>query len=201
LILLAGRRGGKDRFLSAVGVWRAALCADWREHMSAGEPAVVLLLGRDKKQAGILRRYCEGLLEAPLLAHEVKRLADDVIEFRNGAVLEVATNDARLIRGRSAVAVLGSECCYWRTDEHSSSNDEEVVAAAEPSMSMCPDGGLLMLGSSVYRKLGFMISAIPGVARQRNWQSRGHLLVCAVERDEPAFTGEDHRQGIGRQSR
>jgi hypothetical protein len=71
-------------------------------------------------------------------------------------VLEVATNDARLIRGRSAVAVLGSECCYWRTDEHSSSNDEEVVAAAEPSMSMCPDGGLLMLGSSVYRKLGFM---------------------------------------------
>src|SRR5262249_28275977 len=103
------RRAGKDRFLSAVAVHRAALAADWREHMSAGEQAVVLLLGVDKKQATILRRYAEGLLQAPLLAAEVVRKTDDGVEFGNGAVLEVATNDARLVRGRSAIAVLGSE--------------------------------------------------------------------------------------------
>src|SRR5262249_23589920 len=68
IILLAGSRAGKDRFLSAVAVWRAALCIDWRKHLSAGEQAVVLLLGADKKQAGILRKYCAGLLEAPMLA-------------------------------------------------------------------------------------------------------------------------------------
>jgi hypothetical protein len=156
MIVLVGRRGGKDRFLSSVAVHRAALTADWRVIMSAGEQAVVLLLGADRKQAGILRRYCEGLLRAPLLAREVVRTTDDLIEFRNGAALEIATNDARLVRGRSAVAVLGSECCYWRTDEVSASSDEEVVAAAEPSMAMCPDGGLLLLGSSVYRRRGFM---------------------------------------------
>jgi hypothetical protein len=156
VILLAGRRGGKDRFLSAVAVWRAALCADWRKHISAGEQAVVLLLGADKKQAAILRRYCEGLLRAPLLAQEVVRQTHEVIEFKNGASLEIATNDARLVRGRSAIAVLGSECCHWRTDEHAASSDEEVVGAAEPSMAMCPDGGLLMLGSSVHRKVGYM---------------------------------------------
>jgi hypothetical protein len=39
LILLAGRRAGKDRFFSAVAVWRAALCTDWRKYMSAGEEA------------------------------------------------------------------------------------------------------------------------------------------------------------------
>jgi hypothetical protein len=156
MVALVGRRGGKDRFLSAVAVHRAALAADWRAIMSAGEQAVVSLLGADKKQAGILRRYCEGLLRVPLLAREVLRLTDDVIEFRNGAALEIATNDARLVRGRSAVAVLGSECCYWRTDELASSSDEEVVAAAEPSMAMAPDGGLLLLGSSVYRRRGFM---------------------------------------------
>src|SRR5215471_3407477 len=105
--------------------------------MSAGEQAVVLLLGADRKQAGILRRYCEGLLRAPLLAREVVRTTDDLIEFRNGAALEIATNDARLVRGRSAVAVLGSECCHWRTDEYAASSDEEVVGAAEPSMAMC----------------------------------------------------------------
>jgi hypothetical protein len=156
VILLVGRRGGKDRFFSAAAVHRAALAADWRAIMSAGEQAVVTLLGADKRQAGILRRYCEGLLRAPLLAQEVVRSVDDVIEFRNGAVLEIATNDARLVRGRSAIAVFGSECCYWRTDEFSASSDEEVVAAAEPAMAMCPDGGLLLLGSSVYRRRGFM---------------------------------------------
>ena len=82
-------------------MWRAALCADWRKHMSAGEQAV-LLRGADRRQAMILRRYCEGLLEAPRLKREVRRNVtgmDNCIEFRNGSVLEIATNDARLIRG------------------------------------------------------------------------------------------------------
>jgi hypothetical protein len=156
LIILVGRRGGKDRFLSAVAVWRAALCTDWRRHQSAGEGAVVILLGADKKQAAILRRYCAGLAEAPLLAQEVTRHTGELTEFRNGASLEISTNDARLVRGRSAIAVLGSECSYWKTDENNASSDEEVVGAAEPSMAMCPDGGLLLLGSSVYRKRGYM---------------------------------------------
>ena len=42
--------------MSAVAVWRAALCADWRRHLSAGEQAVVMLLGADRRQAAILRR-------------------------------------------------------------------------------------------------------------------------------------------------
>ena len=42
LILLAGRHAGKDRFFSAVAVWLAALCTDWRGHISAGEGAVVV---------------------------------------------------------------------------------------------------------------------------------------------------------------
>jgi hypothetical protein len=156
LTILAGRRAGKDRFESAVGVWRAALCADWRKYSSAGEQNVVLLIGADKKQAGILRRYCGGLLEVDRLKREVVRITDEVIEFRNGASLEIATNNAALVRGRSAIAVLGSECCHWKTDEQSASSDEEVVGAAEPSMSMCPDGGLLILGSSVHRRIGYM---------------------------------------------
>jgi hypothetical protein len=156
IFILVGRRGGKDRFLSPIAVWRAALCINWRKWQSAGEGAVVILLGADKKQAAILRRYCQGLLEAPLLAREVVRQTADIIEFKNGSSLEIAANDVRLVRGRSAIAVLGSECAHWKTDEHAASSDEEVVAAAEPSMAMCPDAGLLVMGSSVYRKRGFM---------------------------------------------
>ena len=155
-IILAGRRAGKDRFEFAVAVWRAALCCDWRQHQSAGEGAVCLLLGADKKQAAILRRYCHGLLQTPLLAREVTRSTGETTEFRNGASLDIATNDPRLVRGRSAIAVLGSECCYWKTDEYNAASDAEVVPAAVNSMAMCPDTGLLMLASSVYRKVGYM---------------------------------------------
>jgi hypothetical protein len=92
-----------------------------------------------------------------MLAAELTRATGEVTEFKNGASLEVATNDARLVRGRSAIAVLGSECCHWKTDEHAASSDEEVVGAAEPSMAMCPDGGLLLLGSRVHRRRGYML--------------------------------------------
>jgi hypothetical protein len=97
-LLLVGRRGGKDRFLSAVAVWRAALCTDWRRHISVGEQAVVLLLGRDKKQANILRRYCHGLLQVEAIKREVVRETKDVIEFRGGGTLEIISNHASLCR-------------------------------------------------------------------------------------------------------
>jgi hypothetical protein len=50
LIVIAGRRGGKDRFASAVAVHRAALAADWKQVLSPGEAAVVLLLGADQNE-------------------------------------------------------------------------------------------------------------------------------------------------------
>jgi hypothetical protein len=156
LVLLVGRRGGKDRFLSAVGVWRTALICDWRKYSSAGEQNVCILLGADKRQGTILSKYAGGLIAPPMIAAEVTRNVKDVVEFRNTARLEISTNDARLVRGRSAIAVLGSECCHWRTDEHAASSDEEVIGAAEPSLAMCADTGLMIMGSSVYRKKGYM---------------------------------------------
>jgi hypothetical protein len=156
LAFLSGRRSGKDRFMSAVAIYRAALAASWRELLSAGEQGVVLLLGGDKKQARILRQYCAGLLEAPLLAARVTRTTEERVEFANGAVLEVATNDPNLVRGRSAIAVLATETCFWKTDGASAASDEEVIAAAEPSMAMIPDGGLMVMSSSVNRKTGYM---------------------------------------------
>ena len=150
LVVLVGRRGGKDRFFSSVGIWRC-ICTDWSKYTSPGEGSVVILLGKDKKHAAIIRQYCRGLLQAPLLKAQVTRQTNEITEFKNGSSLEIATNEAGLIRGRSAIAVLGSECCFWKVDEFSASSDEEVVSAALPSMAMCPDGGLLALWSSVHK--------------------------------------------------
>jgi hypothetical protein len=91
-----------------------------------------------------------------MLASLVTRTTEERIEFRNGAVLEIATNDASLVRGRSAICVLGTETSFWETNDASASSDEEVVGAAEPSMATIPDGGLLMMSSSTHRKQGYM---------------------------------------------
>jgi hypothetical protein len=156
LTFLSGRRSGKDRFFSAVAIYRAALAANWNEVLSPGEQGVVILIGGDKKQARILRGYAQGLLQAPMLAAMVTRTTEERIGFRNGAALEIISNDANLVRGRSAIAIIGTESSFWQTDDKSASSDEEVVASATPSMAMIPDRGLLIMSSSVHRKKGYM---------------------------------------------
>ncbi|TIP04938.1 MAG: hypothetical protein E5X72_09670 [Mesorhizobium sp.] len=158
LILLVGRRGGKDRFLSAVAGYRALLASDWPRTLSPGETAVVQLLGKDKAQGAILYRYCRGLvLSSTILADQIIRdTQGGIIEFTNGAAIEIGTNDVGALRGRSSIGVLGTECCFWRTDSDHLSSDEEIVLAAEPAMAMDPTGGVLIMASSTYRKRGWM---------------------------------------------
>jgi hypothetical protein len=156
ITLLVGRRGGKDRFMSGAAVHRAAIAEDWNKHLSPGELGVVILIGSDKKQARILRNYCRGLLAKPMLRARVTRDADEGTEFKNGAALEVVVNDSALVRGRSVLALLGTEVAFWRTDPESEDSDEEVAAAAGPGMAMIPDGGLTILASSVHRKKGLV---------------------------------------------
>ncbi|UCI09978.1 hypothetical protein [Mesorhizobium sp. B1-1-8] len=158
LILLIGRRGGKDRFLSAVAGYRALLASDWPKTLSAGEQAVVQLLGKDKGQGAILHRYCRGLvLASPVLSDQIVRdVGSGIVEFTNGAAIEISTNDVGALRGRSSIGVLGTESCFWRTDSDHLSSDEEIVLAAEPAMAMDPTGGVLIMASSTYRKRGWM---------------------------------------------
>ena len=190
LYLLVGRRGGKSRFLSALAVWVAAQAANWRNLMAPGEPAVVMLVACDKKQAAVLRRYADGLLQAPLLAPEVVRRTEERIELRSGAVLEITTNDHRLIRGRSAVAVLGDEVSFWRADGESSSSDEEVITAAAPSLMTAPGGGYLVLSSTTYRKRGLMFDPLQGALRQ------GRRLHGAVARLGKGGQATTRRSGV-----
>ena len=98
---------------------------------------------------------------------------------------------APTMRGSCAGAApsrcLGSEASHWKTDEYAASSDEEVVGAAEPSLSMCPDGGLLMLGSSVHRKRGYMYRKY----KQLHGNDDGEDLCwfAPSARDEPEATG------------
>jgi hypothetical protein len=153
---LIGRRGGKTRFLSAVGCWRAALCADWRSQMAPGELAVVGLVAVDRDQTRVMMSYCDGLLrDSAVLAGEVTRHTASTIEFRSGGALTIMTNDYRTIRGRTVTALLGDEASLWQPGE-TASNDEELVAAVTPAMLTVADGGLVLLSSTTWHKRGLM---------------------------------------------
>jgi hypothetical protein len=156
LYLLCGRRSGKSRFMSALAVWSAALSADWKRRLAPGESGVVMLVGADRRQARVLSQYCDGLLQTRLLKSLVKRRTAERIELKSGAVLEIVTNDARTIRGRSALALCGDEVAFWRADGESASSDVEVLAAATPALMTAPNGGLLVLSSTTYRRKGVM---------------------------------------------
>ena len=156
-LVLAGRRAGKDRFLSGVAVWRCRAVHRLAQVHRAGEQAVVILLGRDKKQAAILRKYCHGLLQEPALAREVVARNQDVdrIPQRGDAGDFVATTRA-WSRAQRPSPSLARRLRTGSTTRLQRQSDEEVVGAAEPSMAMCPDGGLLLLGSSVHRQRGLL---------------------------------------------
>jgi hypothetical protein len=122
-----------------------------------------------------------------MIKAEVHRYTDEILEFKNGAALEVCTNDAGTIRGRSVLALLGTETSFWNTDPDADSSDEEVVSAAEPGMAMIPDGGLVILSSSVHRKKGLMY---------RRWKElHGNddaedIVWLAASRVEPGVAGK-----------
>ena len=139
LILLIGRRGGKSHFLGAFAVWLAVFGGDWLNVLSLGERGVILLMGADRKQAQVLARYAQGLCAGAIIAEHVVRVIATEIEFTTGAVIEVCTNDHRTLRSRTCLAVIGDEACFWSIeDDGRASSDEEVVAAAEPSMATVP---------------------------------------------------------------
>lgn len=157
LYLLCGRRAGKSRWLSAVAVWVAAFAADWFELLSPGERGIVLLLGTDKKQAAVLSRYCRGLVRTSAeLADQVVSETREEIAFKSGATIEIGTNDHALVRSRTCLAICADETCFWTAEGEGSSSDEEVIAAAMPSMMSVPGGGWMVLASSPYRPKGLM---------------------------------------------
>lgn len=86
----------------------------------------------------------------------------------------------------------------------SANSDEEIVGAAEPSLAMCPDGGLLVLGSSVCRKRGLMFRMYKklhgndetadicwfATSRQMNPRLPGSVVADAIAADAPKARAE-----------
>jgi hypothetical protein len=151
LVVIAGRRSGKDSVASAIAT--VAALADYRPRMRPGERASVLCLAVDREQARIVHRYIAGYFrEVPLLRPLVRREDDDGIELVNGVEIIVATNSFRSVRGRTIAMAILDEASFWR-DEDYANPDVEVYNAILPGMVTLPDSMLVII-TTAYRKSG-----------------------------------------------
>lgn len=151
----AGRRSGKTRFASVLGVHAAA--QDYRNRLAPGEVATVALVAPDRKQAGLLLDYCRGIVEgSEVMRSELVRETAESLEFAHRTRIEVHTGSFRSVRGYTMALAVIDEAAFLR-DESSAVPDIELARALRPALLTM--GGRLVVISSPHRKVGLMYDA------------------------------------------
>jgi hypothetical protein len=155
--MVAGRRGGKSRIAALVAVFLACF-RDYRAVLAPGEHGTVMVIAADRRQARIVFRYIEGLIDGvPMLRALVVRRTRETITLNNRIVIEVHTASFRAVRGYTVVAAICDEIAFWRSEE-SANPDTEILTALRPAMATVP-GALLLCISSPYARRGALWQA------------------------------------------
>jgi hypothetical protein len=150
--LVVGRRGGKTRFTSFLGVFVACF-RDYSRVLAPGERGVVMLIAPNQRQARVLLDYIRALITStPLLARMVEREMADALHLTNRVSIEVHSANYRSVRGYTIVAAIIDEAAFLPTDD-AAEPDTELIAALEPAMATVP-GALLLMISSPYARRG-----------------------------------------------
>jgi len=97
------------------------------------------------------------LTEVPMLATMVRQENAESIELLNRVEISVSTCNFKTIRGRTVIAALCDELCFWPSDD-SANPDTEVLDALRPAMSTIPNA-MLLCASSPYAHRGAMYDA------------------------------------------
>jgi hypothetical protein len=201
LIVIAGRRSGKDSIASAISTTTAI--ADYSPYLRPGERATVACLAVDREQSRIVHRYIAGYFQTvPLLQPLVARETDDGIELTNDVEIVVATNSFRSVRGRTIACAIFDEASFWRSDE-AANPDFETYNAIMPGMVTLP-GAILVIITTAYRRAGLAytkwqahygqtdddVLVVYGPSRQFNPLLPQSIIDAALARDPEAAAAE-----------
>ena len=198
---IVGRRGGKSRMAALVAVYLAAF-RDYSEILSPGERGVLMVLAADRKQARVIFRYCEALLDSsPVLAPLVTGCTKETLSLSNGVDIEIHTASYRSTRGYTCVGAILDEVAFWQSDE-SSNPDKEIISALRPAMATVPSSILLAISSPYsrrgqlwenyknhYGKVGPILTW-NAPSREMNSTIPNSIIQDALEADEPAARAE-----------
>jgi len=155
--VVVGRRGGKSRVAALAAVWLACF-KDYRAVLAPGEPGTLMVIAADRRQARVVFRYIEGLLDGvPMLASLVGHRTRESITLTNRVTIEVHTASFRAIRGYTLIGAVCDELAFW-SSEDSANPDTEILAGLRPGMATVP-GALLLCISSAYARHGALWEA------------------------------------------
>jgi hypothetical protein len=156
LVVVAGRRSGKDSIASSIITWIAAIEQGHLGLLRPGERATVMLLACDREQARIIRNYVGSYFQAiPELEAMVVGETKTGLELSNGVEIVIATNDYRAVRGRTVLCAVLDEAAFYVSDENSASPDIETDRALEPALATLPSSIKIII-SSPYKKSGLL---------------------------------------------
>ncbi|QKK02740.1 MAG: hypothetical protein HND55_08825 [Pseudomonadota bacterium] len=169
LWMAIGRRGGKSHIAALLAVFEACF-RDHSENLSPGEVATVFVVAADRRQARVVMRYVEGLIDGnPMLARMVTKRTTESVELSNRTVIEVGTCSIRALRGYTLAAAILDEIAFWYSD--GAKPDREVVASIRPALATL--GGPLIALSSPYARRGMLWDQY-----RRYYGKTGRVLVA-----------------------
>ena len=146
-----GRRGGKSRAMAVLATYIGGLC-DHSDDLTLGERGVIPILSATARQGAIVFGYVEALFDhIQMLAPLVEGRTTDTLTLSNGVDVEVRPASWRTVRSMTAIAAIGDEAAFWRSDE-SANPDTEILNALRPALATT--GGPLIVISSPYARKG-----------------------------------------------
>ncbi len=150
--LVVGRRGGKSFITALIAVFLACF-RSYKEFLAPGERGVVMVLAADRRQARVIFRYVQALMQGvPMLKKLIGAERAESLELRNGIDIEIHTASFKAVRGYTVVAALCDEIAFWPADEASANPDGEIVNALRPAMATIPNALLIGLSSPYARR-------------------------------------------------
>lgn len=204
LVVIAGRRSAKTQTAAATAVYLGTIGATLDgtlDRLSRGERGVIAILAVDRQQAKVAMHYVRAfVVESPIFSRMVERINTESVDLANGISIEVHTNSYRAVRGRTLLAAIFDEVCFWRS-EQTANPDVEVYRAAIPALATT--GGLLFIISSPYSKRGLVyqkwrkhygqpgpVLVVQGETRDFNPLIPDEIISQALEDDPEAAKSE-----------
>ena len=168
--LICGRRAGNSFMMALIAVYLACF-RSYREYLTPGERATIMVIAADRKQARVIIRYVRALLnDVPMLKHLVQNETAESFDLTTRVTIEITAASYRAVRGYTIAAAILDEIAFFRTDD-SANPDYEILDALRPAQVTIPDS-MLLCASSPYTRRGALHDAY-----KRHYGKDGDVLV------------------------
>jgi hypothetical protein len=155
-VLICGRRSGKSFIMALVATFLAAF-RDWRPFLSPGGKATIMVIARDRDQAGEIINYVKSYFQdVPMLAKLLERETAEGVELKNRVRIQVNSASYTRTRGFAIAVAILDELAFWPSDAASANPDKAIFAAVRYGMGQFGDQAMLLCASSPYAKRGVL---------------------------------------------